>query len=177
MFIDVHLLCDIYSLFSIDLFIFYYYTVGCSTLFRSQLVQYISKTKKLERALRAKDVLCSALAEKLDVMKDEKTSMSIGRTNMNNSKTNGGDCSQLKDECNGCSCSQDQTAEPSRNQTRNFQNEGTKDKSDQSVANGCVVCSSDGQVVLKTKFENMEKEMSQVTEKMNQVYSEKLQVS
>lgn len=148
----------------------------CSTLFRSQLVQYISKTKKLERALRAKDVLCSALAEKLDVMKDEKTSRSIGRTNMNNSKTNGGDCSQLKDECNGCSCSHDQTAEPSRNQTRNFQNEGTKDKSDQSVANGCVVCSSDGQVVFKTKFENMEKEMSQVTEKMNQVYSEKLQL-
>ena len=139
MFIDVHLLCDIYSLFSIDLFIFYYHTVGCSTLFRSQLVQYISKTKKLERALRVKDVLCSALAEKLDVMKDEKTSRSIGRTNMNNSKTNGGDCSQLKDECNGCSCSHDQTAEPSRNQTRNFQNEGTKDKSDQSVANGCVV--------------------------------------
>lgn len=148
----------------------------CSRLFRSQLVLYISKTKKLERALRAKDVLCSALAEKLDVMKEEKSSRSIVGTDMNNSKTNGGDCSQRKDECNGCSCSHEQSAEPTRNQTRNFQSEGNRDKPDHSIANGCVVCSSEGQAVLKTKFESMEKEMSQVTEKMNQVRSEKLQL-
>ena len=96
---------------------------------------------------------------------------------MNNNKTNGSDCSQRKDECNGYSSSREQTADPTRDQERNFQNEGSREKTDKSVVNGCVICSSEGQAVLKTQFESMEKELGQVKEEMNKLSSEKLQVS
>ena len=37
---------------------------------RSEVARFATRTRKLERALRTKDVLCHSLAEQIDVMKD-----------------------------------------------------------------------------------------------------------
>ena len=120
-------------------------------------------------------MLCSSLADKLDVMRDEKTSKATcdATRSMNDNRVNGSGCSQLADECNGYT----NEPEPTREQARHFQNEGSgKDKTDRSVVIGSVICSSEGHV-LKTKFENMEKELSQVKEELNKVCTEKSHVS
>lgn len=146
--------------------------IACSRYLKSRLVQYISKTKKQERALKTKDVLLTSLAEKLDVMREEKTSRETGyATNDMNSKRVS-EHSQPGDECNGYSSSNE--TDSNREQARNFQNEGSKDKTDVSV-NGSVICSNEAQQ-LKMKFENVEKELTMVKDDLGKVSKEKSQV-
>ncbi|KAL9963339.1 hypothetical protein ACROYT_G032533 [Oculina patagonica] len=149
----------------------------CSRYVKSRLVQYIFKTKKLERALKTKDVLCSSLADKLDVMREEKTSRETGypTRNMNhNNRGSGNEYSQPGEQCNGYSSANE--PESTREQARNFQNEGSKEKTEKSVVNGSVgICSNEAQA-LKTRFENMEKELHLVKDELSKVCTEKSQL-
>lgn len=150
---------------------------GCSKHLKSQLVSYIFKTRKLERAIRIKDVLCSSLADKLDVMREEKISRTTdyASRSMNNNRVSGNNCSQLGEECNGYSCSTNET-DSTREQTRSAQNEGSKEKIDKSAVSGSVICPNEG-LVLKTKLENVEKEFNQVKDELSKVCTEKSQVN
>lgn len=117
-------------------------------------------------------MLLTSLAEKLDVMREEKTSRETDyATNSMNSKRVS-EHSQPGEECNGYSSSNEPDA--SREQARNFQNEGSKDKTDMPV-NGSVICSNENQQ-LKMKFENLEKELSVVKDELGKVSTEKSQV-
>lgn len=149
--------------------------IECSSYLKSQLVRYIFKTRKLERALKIKDVLCSSLTEKLDVMREEKTSRTTdyASRNMNNNRVSASNCSQLE-ECNGYSCSANEP-DSTREQIRSGQNEGNKDKMDKTAVSGSVICSNEGHV-LKTKLENVEKEFNQMKDELSKVCTEKSQV-
>ena len=149
--------------------------IGCSKYLKSQLVRYIFKTRKQERALKIKDVLCSSLAEKVDVMREEKTSRTTdyASINMNSNRVSGSNCSQLE-ECNGYSCGANEP-DSTREQIRSAQNEGNKEKMDKAAVSGSVICSNEGHV-LKTKLENVEKEFNQMKDELNKVCTEKSQV-
>lgn len=149
--------------------------IECSSYLKSQLVRYIFKTRKLERALKIKDVLCSSLTEKLDVMREEKTSRTTdyASRNMNNNRVSASNCSQLE-ECNGYSCSANEP-DSTREQIRSGQNEGNKEKMDKTAVSGSVICSNEGHV-LKTKLENVEKEFNQMKDELSKVCTEKSQV-
>lgn len=151
--------------------------IGSSSYFKSQLVRYILKTRKLERALKIKDVLCSSLSEKLDVMREEKISSPSDYASINmNNRVSGDNCTQLGEECNGFSCGANEP-DSTREQIRSAQNEaGNKDKMDKSTLSGSVICSNEGHV-LKTKLENVEKEFKQMKDELNKVCTEKSQVS
>lgn len=144
-------------------------SIECAQHLNFQLVRYICKTKKLERALKTKDVLCSSLADKLDVMREEKN-LRATTTKMSSNRVNGSDC-KGGGEYNGYSVTNESNC--TREQVRNMQNEGSSDKG---VVNGGVICSSEEQVP-KTKFESVEKELGQVREELNKVLTEKSQVS
>lgn len=119
-------------------------------------------------------MLCSSLADKLDVMREEKTSRETGyATNMNNNRTSGNEYSQAGEDCNGYGSSNE--PDSTREQAKNFQNEGSREKTDSSVVNGSVICSNETQV-LKAKFENVEKELGQVKDELSKVCTEKSQV-
>ena len=149
--------------------------IGCSRYLKSQLARYIFKTRKLERALKIKDVLCSSLAEKLDVMREEKTSRTTdyASRNMNNNRVSGNNCSQLE-ECNGYSCGANEP-DSTREQIRSAQHEGNKEKMDKAAVSGSVICSNEGHVQ-KTKLENVEKEFNHMKDELNKVCTEKSQV-
>ena len=154
------------------------YVIESSSYFKSQLVRYIFKTRKLERALKIKDVLCSSLSEKLDVMREEKISSpsDYASINMNNNRVSGDNCTQLGEECNGFSCGANEP-DSTREQIRSAQSEaGNKDKMDKSTMSGGVICSNEGHL-LKTKLENVEKEFKQMKDELNKVCTEKSQVS
>ena len=150
--------------------------IGCSRYLKSQSVRYIFKTRKLERALKIKDVLCSSLSEKLDVMREEKTlrTTDYASRNMNNNRVSGNNCSQLGEECNGYSCGANEP-DTTREQLRSAQNEGNKEKMEKTPVSGGVICSNEGHV-LKTKLENVEKEFNQMKDELNKVRTEKSQV-
>lgn len=128
----------------------------CSRYLHSQLICYICKTKKLERAVKTKDVLCSSLADKLDVMKEDKkfrvtsTDMSKNRMNENDYKV-GGDSGEYN-RCNG-------TNEPDR----------IRDASSDNASNE--------EQIFKAKFESTEKELKKVKEDLNKTTTEKSKVS
>ena len=140
------------------------FSVECSRHLSSQLVRYICKTKKLERALKTKDVLCSSLADKLDVMREEKNLRDM-TTDISNNRVNGGESGAY----NGYSGTNELTC--TREQARNTQNEGSND-----IKNGGVISSNEEQVS-KARFESVEKELKKVKEELNKVSSEKSQVS
>lgn len=124
----------------------------CSRYLHSQLICYICKTKKLERAVKTKDVLCSSLADKLDVMKEDKkfrvtsTDMSKNRMNENDYKVEGD--SGEYNRCNG-------TNEPDR----------IRDASSDNASNE--------EQIFKAKFESTEKELKKVKEDLNKTTTEK----
>lgn len=128
----------------------------CSRYLHSQLICYICKTKKLERAVKTNDVLCSSLADKLDVMKEDKkfrvtsTDMSKNRMNENDYKV-GGDSGEYN-RCNG-------TNEPDR----------IRDASSDNASNE--------EQIFKAKFESTEKELKKVKEDLNKTTTEKSKVS
>ena len=142
----------------------------CSRYLSSQLVRYICKTNKLERALKIKDVLCSALANKLDVMKEEKIPRHMA-TDMSNSRASAKDCKVGTEDYNGYSTGANESA-CTREQVRNMQNEGSGDKT---VLNGSVIRSSEEQVP-KGKFDSVEKELNKAKEELSKVFTEKSQV-
>ena len=121
-------------------------------------------------------MLSSSLAEKLDVMREEKTSRTTdyASRNMNNNRVSGNNCSELGEECNGYSCGANEP-DSTREQIRSAQNEGNKEKIDKTAVSGSVTCSNEGHV-LKTKLENVEKEFNQMKDEMNKVCTEKSQV-
>ena len=141
----------------------------CSRYLSSQLVRYICKTNKLERALKIKDVLCSALANKLDVMKEEKIPRHMA-TDTSNNRVSGKDCKVGTEDYNGYSGANETAC--TREQVRNMQNEGSGDKT---VLNGSVIRSSEEQVP-KAKFDSVEKELSKAKEELSKVFAEKSQV-
>ena len=149
---------------------FLFLPVACSRHLNSQLVSYICKTKKLERALKIKDVLCTSLADKLDVMKEEKKLRAMA-TDMSNNRINGNDCRVASGEFHGYGGTNESTC--TREQVRNLQNEGSSDKA---AVNGGVICSNEEEVP-KAKFDSVEKELSQVKEELSKVLTEKSQVS
>lgn len=122
-------------------------------------------------------MLCSSLADKLDVMREEKTSRETGyatRNMNNNNRGTGNEYLESGEACNGYSSANE--PESTREQARNFQNEGNKEKTDKSVVNGSVgICSNEAQA-LKTRFENMEEELNQVKDELGRVCTEKSQV-
>ena len=121
-------------------------------------------------------MLCSSLTEKLDVMREEKSSRTTdyASRNMNNNRVSGNNCSQLGEECNGYSCGANEP-DSTREQIRSAQNEGNKEKMDKTVGSGSVICSNEGHV-LKTKLENVEKECNQMKDELNKACTEKSQV-
>lgn len=127
----------------------------CSRYLHSQLICYICRTKKLERAVKTNDVLCSSLADKLDVMKEDKkfrvtsTDMSKNRMNENDCKV-GGDSGEYN-RCNG-------TNEPGC----------IRDASSDNASNE--------EQIFKAKFENIEKELKKVKEDLNKTTTEKSKV-
>ena len=140
------------------------------------------KARKLEKSLKAKEVLCSLLAEKLDVMKDEKTK-SGGFLRMSNKETNGNSISHSK-AGDDCTCPSDpppaseQGNRPmlasSQERAKNSQNEENVDKACKPVHGG-VICREEEQVA-KTKCEALEKKLGDVNDELNKVMAEKSKV-